>query len=286
MRDLQPYVCTYKDCSFKLFSSRQEWFEHELANHRRIWRCEKCFKSCSSVGVFSRHLDSCYSANLSSRSKGNLISRSERSVSGIPAVECPLCDTWNSSLQKANNTDEDVVVTTEKFQRHLGQHLEKLALFALPRLQLEDDDENVGSHDALGKDKGHDSQQLNIDRLEVGSQYFSDLGTPPSIVARSANSDRAISNPDGEKSARKEAPPDNGEGKPGNVGERGGLAMILQTLKERGGQIPGKPSTGITVDRSADPRKRSNMYGRKGTFKCDSCRARGKSVSLFVAIPN
>ena len=201
-------------------------------------------------------------------------------------MECPLCDTWNSSLQKANNTDEDVVVTTEKFQRHLGQHLEKLALFALPRLQLEDDDENVGSHDALGKDKGHDSQQLNIDRLEVGSQYFSDLGTPPSIVARSANSDRAISNPDGEKSARKEAPPDNGEGKPGNVGERGGLAMILQTLKERGGQIPGKPSTGITVDRSADPRKRSNMYGRKGTFKCDSCRARGKSVSLFVAIPN
>ena len=52
MRDLQPYVCTFKDCSLRLFSSRHEWFEHELVTHRKLWQCKECSEEYPSAHDF------------------------------------------------------------------------------------------------------------------------------------------------------------------------------------------------------------------------------------------
>jgi len=166
MQDLQPYVCTFKDCSLKLFSSRHEWFEHELANHRRTWRCDECVISFPSVEAFRAHLNTCYPSTTLSTDLKALISRAEQTVGQIPALDCPLCDALNSELQKLNHTQEDVTVSSECFKKHLGRHLEKVALFALPRLQLEDDDENAGSDDALGNHHDRDSQQADWQEVE------------------------------------------------------------------------------------------------------------------------
>jgi hypothetical protein len=251
MRDLQPYVCTFKDCSFKLFSSRQEWFEHELANHRKIWRCEKCFKSYSSIDVFSDHLDSCYPANLSSKSKDTLLSRSERSVSGITAVECPLCDGGNTSLQKVNNTNDNIVVTTEQFKKHLGNHLEKLALFALPRMQMEDEDENVGSDAALGTHHAHDSW------LEEES-YDYDYDSIRGLLNRSPSIFAALSAP------RAETELD--------------ILPVFDQL-----EIPeGEKAAVSRPDAPERPVEALNRRGRRGVYKCQNCREKKKIVNFPI----
>jgi len=207
MQDLQPYVCTFKDCSLKLFSSRHEWFEHELANHRRTWRCDECVISFPSVEAFRAHLNTCYPSTTLSTDMKALISRAEQAVRQIPALDCPLCDVLNSQLQKLNHTQEDVTVSSEYFKKHLGRHLEKLALFALPRLQIVDD-ENVGSHDALGNHHDHDSLQAGWLEVEnYHSETASDLSQTLSSVSSTIRGDTRLDKlPVFERPERENAP--------------------------------------------------------------------------------
>lgn len=150
MRDLHPYICTFKGCSFKLFSSRHEWFEHELLTHQKSWRCDRCFKFFKSVPDFTKHIQRCYqSLRTMPNLIDNLILKCEQSVKSISPCECPLCD-WNSALKELNPQQENLVVNVKQFEQHLGQHLEKLALFALPRLQNSDDSEDAVSGVATG----------------------------------------------------------------------------------------------------------------------------------------
>ncbi|KAL8788384.1 MAG: hypothetical protein Q9195_007342 [Heterodermia aff. obscurata] len=56
-------------------------------------------------------------------------------VDRIPAADCLLCD-WESVLRQSNTAaspNETLVVTLDQFCRHVGSHMEQLALFALPR---------------------------------------------------------------------------------------------------------------------------------------------------------
>src|SRR2546423_8557276 len=40
--DLRPYICTFKECELKMFSSRTAWFDHEHRLHRVQWPCPFC----------------------------------------------------------------------------------------------------------------------------------------------------------------------------------------------------------------------------------------------------
>ena len=74
---------------------------------------------------------------------------SRQIVDKIPAAACPLCD-WDvilSELNKEVPSTEILVVTSEQFRRHLGGHMEQLALFALPR-SYKDEDEHADSNEA------------------------------------------------------------------------------------------------------------------------------------------
>lgn len=78
-----------------------------------------------------------------------LIKASRQSVDRIPAKACPLCH-WDATLRDLNKhapADEILVVTLEQFRKHLGGHMEQLALFALPR-KYKDEEENANSHDS------------------------------------------------------------------------------------------------------------------------------------------
>ena len=64
-----------------------------------------------------------------------LLHASRQVVDRIPAADCLLCD-WESILEKNNTAtspNETLVVTLDQFRRHVGSHMEQLALFALPR---------------------------------------------------------------------------------------------------------------------------------------------------------
>ncbi|KAF8243837.1 hypothetical protein K440DRAFT_497530, partial [Wilcoxina mikolae CBS 423.85] len=123
-RDLRPYICTFNDCprSNYLFESRTDWYQHETELHRREWHCKACEKTISSHSAFEKHLQELHPSLTRPEQLQTMINRCERPIQSAQA--CPLCP-------------EELPPT--RFQRHLGQHLQQVALFVLPRPEIEDD---------------------------------------------------------------------------------------------------------------------------------------------------
>jgi len=120
LQDLQPYVCTYKDCkgSDQLFRSRREWSEHETG-HRKLWRCPEhinaVFRSSSSL---EDHLHRGHPGSFPEEQLSSIIRVGETSAIDLRQA-CPICF---------------VAVTMERgLQNHIANHLERLAVFALPK---------------------------------------------------------------------------------------------------------------------------------------------------------
>lgn len=121
-KDLRPYVCTFADCprSDYLFDTRHEWFEHESLIHRREWFCNACKQSYPQATMFKRHLETKHQESFSS-SKLQLdvvVRRGERAIE--PGQSCPLCEEKNLSPRT--------------FEKHVGRHMQQIALFVLPGL--------------------------------------------------------------------------------------------------------------------------------------------------------
>ncbi|KAK8136420.1 ankyrin [Apiospora sp. TS-2023a] len=71
----------------------------------------------------------------------------------INAADCPLCD-YSSTLRHRGYTEEDIShLPTEKFSKHLGRHLEQLALFILPNGDLTEEEDESSDH---GRDDGNE----------------------------------------------------------------------------------------------------------------------------------
>ncbi|KAJ0120191.1 ankyrin repeat protein [Diaporthe amygdali] len=97
--DLQPYVCTFENCSVTPFSTRNEWFRHELDSHHH--------KDAVTNNQIDLILGAC-----------------ETPMTKFDASACPLCSEWEPPL--------DEKVNTREFRRHLSRHLQQISLDALP----------------------------------------------------------------------------------------------------------------------------------------------------------
>jgi hypothetical protein len=53
--DLKPYMCTFKECNWRMFSNCDDWFSHELQYHRREWVCQQCRVDPFSSSLLSTH---------------------------------------------------------------------------------------------------------------------------------------------------------------------------------------------------------------------------------------
>ena len=158
--DLRSYVCTFKDCDLRLFADRHTWFKHEMKHHRFEWCCPYCsqtlFRSEKELKAHIHHQHT----DLPSLPHPALVEIGRRSLDRIPATDCPLCY-WDESLRDLNthtSSDETLVVTPEQFRRHLGDHMEQLALFALPRSYKNEDEEGDANSDqaaAVGHSDTH-----------------------------------------------------------------------------------------------------------------------------------
>ncbi|OJD24621.1 hypothetical protein ACJ73_04019 [Blastomyces percursus] len=98
--DLQPYVCTFRDCPTpnQAYSRRRTWFNHEKTAHR--------------------------AAQLPQGDSHAALLQSSGPMDTLSAVDCPLC--------------REQVLSLHHLERHLARHLEQLALFALPKDVRED----------------------------------------------------------------------------------------------------------------------------------------------------
>ncbi|RPB19135.1 hypothetical protein L211DRAFT_899116 [Terfezia boudieri ATCC MYA-4762] len=134
-RDLRPYICTFESCtkSNRLFETRHGWYDHEVRHHRREWYCAECTVAFSTSSKFTRHLKKFHPALLvAEQDVSTLVANCERALS--TSQQCPLCTTQSEH-------------TPHRLRSHLGQHMQQLALFTLPRLEIED---NEGRDVGLG----------------------------------------------------------------------------------------------------------------------------------------
>ncbi len=182
--DLRPYVCTFEECDLKLFADRHTWFNHELECHRLEWSCRFCsHPPFSSETRFSTHMRTRHTHFSSSAHLPALIRASRQSVDRISAAACPLCH-WDATLRDLNThmaSEKSLVVTREQFRKHLGRHMEQLALFALPQ-SYKYEDENGNSNDAAAMTHS-DAQSRHLSMEEMSWK---------TVSSREANLDGVI----------------------------------------------------------------------------------------------
>ncbi|KAH7403443.1 hypothetical protein BKA64DRAFT_450220 [Cadophora sp. MPI-SDFR-AT-0126] len=149
LSDLKPYVCTFEKCELKLFSDRHTWFSHELKDHRQEWRCYFCsHHPFNDADKYKRHLASHHSDSLVQDQFSALLEMSQNALAKFSPTDCPFCDDWERRLRIINPhipIVEALAVTPSQFQRHLGAHMEQLALFAIPRGYTEEGEADSGN---------------------------------------------------------------------------------------------------------------------------------------------
>ena len=121
--DLKPYICTHGDCQDFLhqYSTRDAWADHEFSKHRHKlkWQCLDCSEKCGSTDLWLDHMDLAHDIKLDARSIDYLQKDARR-------------------VDQAEPKDEE-----REFVKHVCQHMEEIALMALP--SIEDDEEHASS---------------------------------------------------------------------------------------------------------------------------------------------
>jgi len=181
LQDLQPYICTHRDCesSELLFRSRREWAEHE-ATHRKLWRCPEHVNALynTQAGLENHlrqeHIGSFPDDQIAIMAKiGETIAVESRD-------KCPICF---------------VPTATEglgDLQSHIANHLERLATFALPHGR--EDDEDGASSVAS---RGSSNSQSLPESISTGSSnemvaLSRDLETEQSVETELNEEDRLL----------------------------------------------------------------------------------------------
>ncbi|KAL2834176.1 hypothetical protein BDW59DRAFT_156119 [Aspergillus cavernicola] len=136
LQDLEPYICTFPTCGLETYQSQHAWFEHELLVHRNQFVCPQCSGVFPSSHGLERHIKRSHSETISNRQVPMIIAQSKQPIDSIPPTDCLFCDgSWATGDQSSMPTSEEVlVVDLDSFRRHMGHHLQQVALFSLPRL--------------------------------------------------------------------------------------------------------------------------------------------------------
>lgn len=125
--DLQPYVCTFENCSVTPFSTRNDWFQHEMDSHRRKWECILCDTprpTYSQKAQLATHFEECHQHAVSRNQMDLILGACETHLTMFNASACPLCSEWDPPLEEA--------IHMREFRRHLARHLQQISLEALP----------------------------------------------------------------------------------------------------------------------------------------------------------
>ncbi|KAH7093791.1 hypothetical protein FB567DRAFT_181120 [Paraphoma chrysanthemicola] len=167
--DLRTYVCTFQHCSAPLFKDLNEWFEHEMCEHRPSYHCIVCSgQEFRTQSRFVSHIERQHPVLLENSAKEFVLQISKKALRDIPASECPFCSNWEEQLRAKVGIAErkeismaqsdEIHVTPSVFKRHVAAHLEELALFAIP------------PHSNLPEDTGSAVSLVNeMDHMSLGS---------------------------------------------------------------------------------------------------------------------
>lgn len=162
IQDLQPYVCTFPDCSDgdNLYATRNAWIEHERLCHRRVWRCfEQQHKNAlyKSKDQLHAHLSKSH-ADLGELQIQSFLGLAETTIADDRKV-CPFCDSSGPFDKGLHN--------------HMAFHQESMATFAAPRNVDEDANDEVNSGQGQGQGT-RSAGSLGLISLDFSSNLDSD----------------------------------------------------------------------------------------------------------------
>ncbi|KAL8827298.1 MAG: hypothetical protein Q9170_007070 [Blastenia crenularia] len=175
LRDLQPYVCTFGGCSQAntLYERRGEWMRHEVQYHRKEWSCNVTgHEIYTSRGDFKAHMNHQHGNSFNVDQSEMIVDMLERPATQS-GFSCPL------------RCNEDFVsLDLDRFERHLGRHLEILARFALPSTGSESrasndsvaaQDERHNDDRSSQSDRTADEDAISFDNDDEGYLEMSEM---------------------------------------------------------------------------------------------------------------
>lgn len=123
-----------------MFDSFKAWRSHELDRHRRQWVCQLCGTVCQDRSDTLTHLKSRHRHDLNDCQIDIIVEASSHYPETIHAKDCPFCDFPEASRQqKPETSSQEARVNARRFMKHVGRHLEQLALFVMPQPEVESD---------------------------------------------------------------------------------------------------------------------------------------------------
>ena len=159
--DLQPYICTFEDCGFGLstFATRRAWWAHELDFHWNLlmtrWACMLCGANFNEQVIFEDHLEVYHKVAMNPVEIKAMSAAAERKGSSdFINQPCPIC------CCKAGET-------AMNFGKHVGKHMEEIALAVLPQSSEPDTDaddklEDYDTSSDMSFKAGHAASNLHI----------------------------------------------------------------------------------------------------------------------------
>ncbi|KAK4899643.1 hypothetical protein LTR27_002909 [Elasticomyces elasticus] len=155
--DLPPYVCMLESCAtaHQPYARRREWQQHEREMHYRTWACPYgCIDVLATPELFQAHVVRDHDQKLDDPNMQRMIDACAQPLEDESTTsQCPLC--------------QRTIVPQKRFFKHLGHHLEELALFSLPS-HLHGDESDAESNGSNVSDVLQDGidVQREIDSLE------------------------------------------------------------------------------------------------------------------------
>lgn len=131
-------------------------------DHRREWFCPHCNLVYHDKLKARMHIIQHYDNSDGHHQADLLLQTSSRLPEHLSADDCPFCD-WSATLRKRNiaSKEYDLTVPSRRFMKHLGRHLEEIALFVVPQPEEDQvDSDDIGSnavHAAQGEDSATNS---------------------------------------------------------------------------------------------------------------------------------
>lgn len=167
-----------------MFPNRHEWFAHEMKVHRREWTCQHCnHRPFNSAPAFQSHVSNKHPKLLSTSQIEALLLKCNEPIDRILPDACHLCDDWEKSLLDSDPKlprDSHSILGPEsrsgtigRFRRHLGRHLEQLALFSLPSYWGEEELDDASSDRDADSQESHD--KIRAARNTVQSDRKSEI---------------------------------------------------------------------------------------------------------------
>jgi hypothetical protein len=108
-----------------MYATRHEWFNHEMEKHRKTWCCIRCpQKPYDSQARLKEHITAKHPGDFTPAQLPFVLEMCGDRPDRLSEHSCPLCDSWDGG------SNEDY--SAESLRRHLGFHLQELALSSLP----------------------------------------------------------------------------------------------------------------------------------------------------------